>query len=53
MAAHADIDNNGVALRIPMPEFFDGKDGLGGTLGAQDFADIYAWLKTQTDAGTQ
>jgi hypothetical protein len=51
MAVQADIDNNGVALRIPMPEFFDGKDGLGGILGAQDFADIYAWLKTQTDAG--
>jgi Cytochrome c len=48
MAAQADIDNNGVALRIPMPEFFDGEDGLGGILGAQDFADIYAWLKTQT-----
>jgi hypothetical protein len=51
MSTQADIDNNGVALRIPMPEFFDGKDGLGGILGAQDFADIYAWLKTQTDAG--
>jgi hypothetical protein len=50
-ATQADINNNGVALRIPMPEFFDGKDGLGGILGAQDFADIYAWLKTQTHAG--
>ncbi len=49
MAAQADMDNGGVALRIPMPVFFTAPDGTdGGVLGAQDFADIYAWLKTQT-----
>jgi hypothetical protein len=48
MAAQADIDNDGVALRPPMPTFFDTSDGTGKNLGAQDFADIYAWLKTQT-----
>ena len=47
MAAQADIDNNGVALRAPMPVWF-GKMGAGtAPLNAQDFADIYAWLKTQ------
>ncbi len=48
MAAQADIDNRGVALRKPMPDWFGGTNGSGGTLSAQDFADIYAWLKTQT-----
>lgn len=48
MAAQGDIDNNGVALRLPMPDWL-GKKGLdGGPLGAGDFADIYAFLKTQT-----
>jgi hypothetical protein len=49
MAAQSDIDNRGVALRNPMPDWFGGKDPSGRTLGAQDFADIYAWLKTQTE----
>jgi hypothetical protein len=48
MAAQADIDNNGVSLRIPMQEFFQTQDGTGHVMNAQDFADIYAWLKTQT-----
>ena len=40
MAAQADMDNNGVALRKPMPDWL-GKQGLdGGPLGAQDFAHI-------------
>lgn len=48
MAAQGDMDNMGVALRAPMPDWL-GKMGLdGGPLGAQDFADIYAFLKTQT-----
>jgi hypothetical protein len=49
MAAQADMDNHGVALRAPMPTFFMASDGTGSgkTLGAQDFADIYAWLATQ------
>ena len=48
MAAQADIDNEGVALRTPMPTFFDVTDLAGKPMNAQDFADIYAFLKTQT-----
>jgi hypothetical protein len=48
MAAQADIDNKGVALRAPMPVFFAKAKANGQVVGAQDFADIYAWLKTQT-----
>jgi hypothetical protein len=48
MAAQGDIDNHGVALRQPMPDWL-GKRGLdGGPLGAQDFAHIYSFLKSQT-----
>jgi Cytochrome c len=48
MAAQADMDNEGVALRAPMPDFFGVSSSDGGaTLNAQDFADIYAWLLTQ------
>lgn len=49
MAIQADIDNQGVALRGPMPDFFQVvTDDAGMTLNSQDVADIYAWLKTQT-----
>jgi hypothetical protein len=49
MAVQADIDNAGVALRAPMPDFFGvTTDDAGTPLVAQDFADIYAWLRTQT-----
>jgi mono/diheme cytochrome c family protein len=48
MAAQSDMDNRGVALRTPMPDWFGGTNASGGTLSGQDFADIYAWLKTQT-----
>ncbi len=49
MAAQADVDNNGVALRRPMPDWLGKKkNGDGGTVNAQDFAHIYAFLKTQT-----
>jgi mono/diheme cytochrome c family protein len=49
MAAQADIDNNGVALRRPMPDWLGKKKGGdGGVVSAQDFAHIYAFLKTQT-----
>jgi mono/diheme cytochrome c family protein len=48
MAAQADMDNMGVALRAPMPTFMGKLNAAGQTLGAQDFADIYAFLKTQT-----
>jgi hypothetical protein len=49
LAAQADVDNNGVALRSPMPDWFGGTSLDGGTLSGQDFADIYAWLKTQSE----
>lgn len=49
LAVQADIDNKGVALRGPMPDFFQTSTNDGGVpINAQDFADIYAWLKTQT-----
>ncbi len=48
IAAQSDMDNQGVALRAPMPDWFGGSNATGGTLRGQDFADIYAWLKTQT-----
>jgi hypothetical protein len=41
LAAQGSIDNRGVALRKPMP------DQLGAPT-AQDFADIYAFMRTQT-----
>ncbi len=49
MAAQSAMDNHGVALRPPMPNWFGGTNATGGTLRGQDFADIYAWLKTQTN----
>jgi Cytochrome c len=49
VAIQADIDNQGVALRGPMPDFFLVPTGdVGSTLNSQDVADIYAWLRTQT-----
>ena len=49
MAIQADIDNHGVALRGPMPDFFQARtNDAGAPLNSQDFADIYAWLRTQT-----
>jgi hypothetical protein len=48
VAAQSGIDNQGVALRLPMPLWAGGNDGTGKPLDAQDFADIYAWLLTQT-----
>jgi hypothetical protein len=49
MAAQGDMDNNGVALRAPMPVFLDKMTGTGTTFGSQTAADIYAWLLTQTE----
>jgi hypothetical protein len=49
LAARADIDNRGVALRLPMPDWLASPDpATGHLLTTQDFADIYAFLKTQT-----
>lgn len=41
LSAQADIDNSGVALRSPMPDLL-------GSSSAQQFADIYAFVRTQT-----
>ena len=50
MAAQGSIDNSGVALRLPMTDYLGAPNGLdGGTLTSQDFADIYAFLVTQTE----
>ena len=48
IAAQSDMDNAGVGLRQPMPMWAGGNNGTGNPLNAQNFADIYAWLKTQT-----
>ena len=48
MAAQADMDNNGVALRKPMPDELGKKNADGGAVSAEDFAHIYAFLKKQT-----
>jgi hypothetical protein len=49
MASQGDIDNNGVALRVPMSDYLGAPNGIdGGSLTSQDFADIYAFLVTQT-----
>lgn len=46
MAARADVDNGGLVLRTPMPDWLSAKAG-GQLLTTQDFADIYAFLQTQ------
>ena len=48
MAAQADMDNVGVSLRVPMAQWTGKLDPSKTPINAQDFADIYAWLKTQT-----
>jgi hypothetical protein len=49
MAAQGDLDNNGVALRKPMVDWLGKKNNVdGGVLNAQDFANIYSYLLTQT-----
>jgi hypothetical protein len=49
LAARADMDNHGVALRLPMPDWLAQPNRTNGQpLSTQDFADIYAFLKTQT-----
>jgi mono/diheme cytochrome c family protein len=48
VAARADVDNGGVTLRAPMPDWNVLPNVVSGALlTAQDFADIYAYLKTQ------
>jgi cytochrome c553 len=48
-AARASFDENGVTLRIPMPDWLSNPDpAVKRLLTTQDFADIYAFMKTQT-----
>ncbi len=48
VAARADVDNGGVMLRMPMPAWGSVPGAAtGALLTAQDYADIYAYLKTQ------
>jgi mono/diheme cytochrome c family protein len=48
VASRADIDNGGVSLRLPMPDWLARPGPAGQPLTTQDFADIYAFLRTQT-----
>lgn len=49
LAARSDVDNGGVTLRKPMPNWFaKANPATGQPLTTQDFADIYAFLKTQS-----
>ena len=48
-SARSDVDNGGVTLRFPMPDWLTRPNPTTGQpLTTQDFADIYAFLKTQT-----
>jgi mono/diheme cytochrome c family protein len=46
-ACASNVDNQGVALRAPMPDITQ-TTLAGHSVGAKEFADIYAFLKTQT-----
>jgi hypothetical protein len=49
VSSRADLDNKGVVVRAPMPDYLSTKPaGSQQVLTTQDYADIYAWLKTQT-----
>jgi mono/diheme cytochrome c family protein len=49
VAARADMDNGGITLRAPMPDWLASPyPATGKPLATQDLADIYAFLKTQT-----
>jgi Cytochrome c len=47
VAARSDMDNGGLELRSPMPDWLTEKTTAGAVLSTQDFADIYAFLMTQ------
>jgi mono/diheme cytochrome c family protein len=52
MASRADMDNGGLTLRSPMPNWLaEPNPATGSPLTTQDFADIYAFLKTQPSHG--
>jgi mono/diheme cytochrome c family protein len=49
IAARADVDNGGLTLRLPMPDWLTEPSTVTSVpLTTQDLADIYAFLKTQT-----
>lgn len=49
MASRSDIDNGGVTLQVPMPDWLSVPNPTTAQrLSTQDFADVYAFLKTQT-----
>jgi hypothetical protein len=49
MASRTDMDNGGLTLRLPMPTWLATPNpATGQPLSAQDYADIYAFLMTQT-----
>jgi mono/diheme cytochrome c family protein len=49
IAARADMDNGGLTLRVPMPDWLsEPNPATGQPLTTQDLADVYAFLKTQT-----
>ena len=49
VSSRSDVDNGGVTLRQPMPDWLVTPDpATGQPLTTQDFADIYAFLQTQT-----
>jgi|HubBroStandDraft_5_1064220.scaffolds.fasta_scaffold155273_2 mono/diheme cytochrome c family protein len=48
-SARSDVDNGGVTLRFPMPDWLTRPNpAAGAPLSTQDFADLYAFLRTQT-----
>jgi mono/diheme cytochrome c family protein len=47
VASRADMDNEGISLRQPMPDWLMRPGPTGQPLTTQDFADIFAFLKTQ------
>lgn len=47
LAARADVDDEGVRLCAPMPNWMTKPGESGEKLTTQDFADMWAWLKTQ------
>jgi hypothetical protein len=51
IASRADLDDEAVTLRLPMPDWIGTPNpSTGKTLTTQDFADIFAFLATQTAA---
>ena len=52
MSARADMDNKGVSLDPAMPKWLTVPSSTGKLLSPSDFADVYGFLKTQTEPVT-